>query len=103
MSRPLPEDAWGWCPAHECWFASGADCPQCRHERSQSAPDGEICPADFGDPCPDCSGEDDEGTWGLDDVVGLGPEPTEMTDGWYLDLLARAEFPGADPHSPWRD
>jgi hypothetical protein len=77
---PLPDgDAWDqpedWCPACESYHPADVPCT------NESDPDPE--------------------PWGLDDVVTLGPEPAG--DGWYLDLVARAEHPGIDPHDEWRD
>jgi hypothetical protein len=64
-----------WCDAHEEWFGP--------------------------DECPGCK-EDWDQTW------TLGEEPDgdeeryrdkELSDGWYLDMLARADF----RHDGWRD
>lgn len=72
---PLPEgDAWD---QPEDW------CPACDCSHPLDVP---------------CSNESD---WEPGDRVGLGPGP--VSDGWYLDLVARAENPGFDPNSGWRD
>lgn len=64
--------AWAWCPECESHY-----------------------PAEEVD-CPCCGGVD----WEPDDVAALGPDPVD--DGWYLDMLMRANF-GIDPHTGWRD
>ncbi len=69
---PLPAD--DWCPEHDRWYPPESECPGCLAEN--------------------------EGTWGPGDVVGLGPEPP--ADGWYLDMVRRAAFPGT-AEDPWRD
>lgn len=58
---------------------------------------GEMHSAEF--PCAaEC-----ESAWDPDDVVDLGPGPGASADGWYLDLVARAMFPGSSPHDDWRN
>jgi hypothetical protein len=72
-------DAWVWCPEHEAYFPMGEACPDCLKDE----------------------GAGSESDWGPDDVVGLGPGPAD--DGWYRDLVNRAEHPGTDPHSGFRE
>ena len=51
------------------------------------------CPGDYGDYCEHCDREQAE---------AQAREHDNRSDGWYLDLLARADFPGFDPHDPER-
>ena len=82
-----------WCPAHEQWYGAETECSDCRDEWEQTRTLGEE-PAQRGD---DWSDSDDE-RWAATEIY----QDKELSDGWYLDLLKRAEFP-IDPHSDWRD
>lgn len=75
-------------------------------------PEGDPFDGDPGEPAVDwcihcCSHHspeapcEDDNDWNYDDGIDLGM--IEPSDGWYLDLIARASYPGFDPHSGWRD
>jgi hypothetical protein len=89
--QPLNDEE--WCPAHEQWYGAETECSGCRDEWEQTWTLGEE-PAQRGD---DWSDSDDE-RWAVTEAY----QDKELSDGWYLDLLKRAEFP-SDPHSDWRD
>jgi hypothetical protein len=55
-------------------------------------PWGDFCPADFGEPCPSCDRAAAE-------AAALAHDADEASDGWYRDMLARADF----RHDGWRD
>jgi hypothetical protein len=55
-------------------------------------PWGDFCPADHGDPCPSCDRAQAE-------AQALEHDAEADSDGWYMDLCARADF----RHDPYRD
>jgi hypothetical protein len=73
--EPSPEDL----AEYAAWSAEISD-----HRRE------DFCPADFGHYCEDCDREMAE---------ALRLEAANMSDAWYRDLCARAEF----RHDHWRD
>lgn len=78
-----PDPDWDWCPAHQTWH-DPAGCPECRCDAGEG-----ICPADFGEHCPDCEGC--ESDFDPDDA-GLAERCDEFDRE--ADALARADFPG---------
>lgn len=91
---PLPWEAWDWCPLHACWYAPGRPCPQCLCDASQA-----VCPADFGEPCPDCEGcesdfdPDDAGLAERCESFDREAEARASADfpGWYENLMGPAD------------
>jgi hypothetical protein len=81
-----------WCPAHDCWYGPETECAGCRDEWEQTWTLGEE-PAER-----DAWSDSEEERWAATENY----RDKELSDGWYLDLLKRAEFP-TDPHSDWRD
>lgn len=94
-ARPEPPDE-EWCPAHDSWFGPDTECPGCRDEWEQTWT--------LGDDPAEIARRDD---WA--DSRDEWPTRAEIdhheateADGWYRDLVSRAEYPGFDPHSPER-
>jgi hypothetical protein len=73
-----------WCPAHECEIADGTECPGCRDEWESTWALGEE-PFER-----DAWADSEEERWAAAEADG---------DGWYLDLVARADF----RHDGWRE
>lgn len=67
------EDADWWCPAHVSWYAAETECPACRDEWEQTWALGE------------------EPEWPTQAEIEHY-EANEGADGWYRDLVRRAEM-----------
>ena len=90
-----------WCPAHECWYTTGHECPDCQAEWEQTWTLGEE-PSEPDNRADSLAEAADAETPGWPDTFWAKMDAERaIRESWYRDMVRRSD--PDNHHNGWRD